>query len=49
MELARLQRRFEDLAEQVLSGDIERGVGAVAGQLLNGARACIRDGLTARE
>ena len=49
VELARLQRRFEELAEQVLSGDIERGVGAVAGQLLNGARACIRDGLTARE
>jgi hypothetical protein len=48
-ELARLQRRFEELAEQVLSGDIERGVGAVAGQLLNGARACVRDGLTARE
>ncbi|MDP9475638.1 MAG: hypothetical protein M3R38_08110 [Actinomycetota bacterium] len=28
---------------------MERGVGAVAGQLLNGARACIRDGLAARE
>jgi hypothetical protein len=48
-ELARLQRRFEELAESVLSGEIERGVGAVAGQLLNGARACIRDSLTARE
>ncbi len=47
-ELARLQRRFEELAEQVLSGDVERGVGAVAGQLLNGARACVRDALTAR-
>jgi hypothetical protein len=33
----------------VLSGEVERGVGAVAGQLLNGARACIRDVLTARE
>jgi len=32
-----------------LSGDIERGVGAVAGQLLNGARACVRDSLAARE
>jgi hypothetical protein len=32
-----------------LSGDVERGVGAVAGQLLNGARACVRDGLAARE
>jgi hypothetical protein len=49
VELARLQARFEDLAEKVLSGEIERGVGAVAGQLLNGARACVRDGLLARE
>jgi hypothetical protein len=48
-ELARLQTRFEELAEMVLSGDVERGVAAVAGQLLNGARACVRDGLTARE
>jgi hypothetical protein len=49
VELARLQRRFEELAEAVLSGEVERGVGAVAGQLLNGARACVRDGLAARE
>jgi hypothetical protein len=49
VELARLQSRFEDLAEKVLAGEIERGVGAVAGQLLNGARACVRDGLAARE
>jgi hypothetical protein len=49
VELARLQARFEELAEKVLSGEIERGVGAVAGQLLNGARACIRDALAARE
>jgi hypothetical protein len=49
VELARLQARFEELAEKVLSGEIERGVGAVAGQLLNGARACVRDGLAARE
>jgi|SRR5215211_7066056 len=48
-ELGRLQRRFEELAESVLSGQIERGVGAVAGQLLNGARACVRDTLAARE
>jgi hypothetical protein len=48
-ELARLQARFEDLAEKVLAGDVERGVGAVAGQLLNGARACVRDALAARE
>jgi hypothetical protein len=48
-ELARLQRRFEELADRVLAGEVERGVGAVAGQLLNGARACVRDGMTARE
>src|SRR5918994_3338090 len=47
--LARLQARFEELAEKVLSGEVERGVGAVVGQLLNGARACVRDGLAARE
>jgi hypothetical protein len=49
VELARLQGRFEELADKVLSGEVERGVGAVAGQLLNGARACVRDGLVARE
>jgi hypothetical protein len=49
VELARLQSSFEDLAEKVLSGEVERGVGAVAGQLLNGARACVRDALAARE
>jgi glutathione S-transferase len=48
-ELARLQRRFEELADAVLSGEVERGVGAVVGQLLNGARACARDALAARE
>jgi hypothetical protein len=48
-ELARLQERLEDLADKVLSGEVERGVGAVVGQLLNGARACVRDGLAARE
>jgi radical SAM superfamily enzyme YgiQ (UPF0313 family) len=48
-ELARLAARFEELADRVLSGEVERGLGAVAGQLLNGARACVRDGLAARE
>jgi hypothetical protein len=48
-ELARLQGRFEELADQVLSGEVERGIGAVAGQLLNGARSCVRDALSARE
>ena len=49
VELQRLQRRFEELAEKVLNGEVERGIGAVVGQLLNGARACVRDGLAARE
>jgi alkylhydroperoxidase family enzyme len=49
VELTRLQRRFEELAESVLSGETERGVGAVVGQFLNGARACVRDALAARE
>ncbi len=48
-ELHRLRDRFEELADDVLKGLVERADGAVAGQLLNGARACIRDGLTARE
>ena len=48
-ELARLQARFEELAEKVLSGEVERGDAVVVGQLLGGARACVRDGLAARE
>jgi len=49
VELHRLQGEFEELARKVLEGEVERGVGAVAGQLLNGARSCIRDSLAARE
>ena len=48
-ELGRLQGRFEDLAKKVLSGEVERSKAAVACQLLNGARSCVRDSLTARE
>jgi hypothetical protein len=48
-ELARLGARFEELADRVLREEVERGIGAVVGQLLNGARACARDGLAARE
>jgi hypothetical protein len=48
-ELVRLQARFEELAEQVLLGEVERGVGAVAAQLLNGARACVATRLRAIE
>ena len=48
-ELTRLQGRFEDLVDKVLSGEVERGDGAVAAQLLNGARACVVGLLKARE
>ncbi len=48
-ELHRLRDRLEALADDVLSGKVERADGAVAGQLLSGARSCIRDGLAARE
>lgn len=48
-ELQRLGARFEELADKVLAGEVERAAGAVAGQLLNGARACVRDALAARE
>ena len=48
-ELARLQARFEELAEGVLRGEVEKSVGAVVGQLLNGARACMATRLKAVE
>ena len=48
-DLGRLQGWFEELAEQVLSGELDRSRAAVACQLLNGARSCVRDSLTARE
>jgi hypothetical protein len=48
-ELRRLQDRFEQLSEDVLSGEINRADGAVAGQILNYARACLRDLILARE
>ena len=48
-ELARLGARFEELADMVLRKEVNRADGAVAGQLLNGARACTRDGLKAKE
>jgi hypothetical protein len=48
-ELARLKALFEGLANKVLSGAVDRSTAAVVGQRLNGARACVRDGLAARE
>src|SRR5215211_5943718 len=49
VELHRLQQAFEDLADEVKSGHVDSKVGAVIGQLLNYARACVRDGIQARE
>ncbi len=48
-ELQRLKGRFEELADKVLAGEVERADAAVAAQCLNGSRSCVRDGLAARE
>lgn len=48
-ELVRLQGEFEEIVGKVLSGEVERGDGAVVAQLLNGARACVLGLLKARE
>jgi hypothetical protein len=48
-ELARLQAAFEELAAALLRGEVERADAVVCGQLLNYARACVRDSLSARE
>jgi hypothetical protein len=48
-ELRRLQHMFEELVGRVDDGDIVRADAAVMGQLLNGARACIRDLIAARD
>jgi hypothetical protein len=39
-ELHRLQKWFEELAQQVIKGEVDRSDAAVTGQLLNYARAC---------
>ncbi len=48
-ELSSLKRRFEELAEGVLDGSIERADAAVAGQLLNYAVRAVAVGLKAKE
>src|SRR5215208_307059 len=48
-ELTRLGARLEELADKVLSGEVDRGDAAVAGQLLGTSRACLRDVLSATE
>ncbi len=48
-ELRRLAARLEDLAEQVISGDLEPRAGAVVAQLLGQSRAALRDSASAHE
>jgi hypothetical protein len=49
VDLKRLQRRFEDLAEGVLAGSVDRARAAIACQLLNGARSAVAASIRARE
>jgi hypothetical protein len=48
-DLVRLQKAFENLAEQVLTGQVDRGNAAVAIQAWGGARSCVVASLKARE
>ena len=48
-ELKRLQQRFEELAALVESGIMDRAVGMSVAQILNFARACVRDSIAAKE
>jgi hypothetical protein len=48
-ELARLQRVFEEIADDVLEGRLDKANAAVAIQALNGARGCVVGVLKARE
>jgi hypothetical protein len=48
-ELKKIQHRLEELADMVLEGEVDRVDAAVAGRLMNYARACVRDSLAARD
>jgi hypothetical protein len=48
-DLHRLQSCFEDLADKVLAGTVDRADAAVAIQAWNGARACIAASAKVRE
>jgi hypothetical protein len=48
-EIARISARIEELAEDVVAGRLEKGRGAVGGQLLNYVLNGLRIGLQARE
>jgi hypothetical protein len=49
VNLSNLKQRFEELAEDVIDGKVDRGNAAVAGQLLNYSVGAIRAGLKAKE
>ena len=48
-DLHRLQEKFEDLAEKVLAGAVDRADAAVAIQAWNGARSCVAASVRVRE
>lgn len=48
-ELSELKRRFEELAEDVLDGKVDKGAAAVAAQCLNYAVRAVAVGLKAKE
>ena len=49
VEISELKHRFEELADEVLSGKVDRADAAVAGQLLNYAVRTVAAGLKAKE
>jgi hypothetical protein len=49
VEIARICDRIEEIAEGILAGEIDKGPGAVAGQLLNYVLGGLRIGLQAQE
>src|SRR5829696_7077807 len=48
-ELSSLKQRFEELADDVLDGRVDKGAAAVAGQLLNYAVRAVAVGLKAKK
>ncbi len=48
-EIAAIKSRLKSLAEEVLSGTVDRSDAAVAGQLLNYATRCVQVGLKVKE
>jgi hypothetical protein len=48
-DLLRLQQRFEQLADDVLDGTVDKANAAVAIQALNGARSCVLGAAKLRE